>query len=277
MAEFLLIASALLHALWNAQAKRASSPSLQVLGILIFSALFSLAFLPFFPGESFPNKWALIWAGAAGLFEAGYVISLAASLERSPLGLSYTIMRGGAMLTVWFLSVLFFDERFNYLTSIGVGVLFLGLFFTTYAKNWREVFSIWPYLCALFIAGYHIFYDLSLSRGSNPASLFSFSLWIALPALFIYHGKNKFQRLKQHFHLSPIMMMLGGLVCTLSFILFLMGLSITGAGLALSLRNSSVIFAQIFALMIGEKISWRQWFGAFLVALGCVLVNYSVS
>jgi drug/metabolite transporter (DMT)-like permease len=65
---------------------------------------------------------------------------------------------------------------------------------------------------------------------------------------------------------------LGGIISALSFLLFLIGLRHSEAGLALTLRNTSVVFAQIFAYFIGEKISQYQWAGACLVAFGASII-----
>jgi drug/metabolite transporter (DMT)-like permease len=43
---------------------------------------------------------------------------------------------------------------------------------------------------------------------------------------------------------------------------------------ATSLRNSSVFFAQVLALFLGEKVAKRQWVGATLIALGAALLAY---
>ncbi|STY28830.1 transmembrane protein [Legionella wadsworthii] len=65
---------------------------------------------------------------------------------------------------------------------------------------------------------------------------------------------------------------LGGMISALSFLLFLIGLRDSEAGLALTLRNTSVVFAQIFAYFIGKKISPSQWVESFLVALGACFI-----
>ncbi|WP_233590579.1 EamA family transporter [Legionella qingyii] len=67
-------------------------------------------------------------------------------------------------------------------------------------------------------------------------------------------------------------MSFGGVLSALSFLLFLLGLRYAEAGLAITLRNTSVVFTQIFAYWIGEKISSLQWLGALLVTLGICLL-----
>jgi drug/metabolite transporter (DMT)-like permease len=65
-----------------------------------------------------------------------------------------------------------------------------------------------------------------------------------------------------------------GAVATASFLLFLDGLSLAGAGAALTLRNTSVVFAQLLALLLGERVPARQWIGAAFVAAGAAVLSW---
>jgi drug/metabolite transporter (DMT)-like permease len=65
-----------------------------------------------------------------------------------------------------------------------------------------------------------------------------------------------------------------GLLCTGSFLLFLSGLARSGAGPALTLRNTAVVFAQVLAVGMGEPVSSRQLLGSALVVAGAVLLAW---
>ncbi len=65
---------------------------------------------------------------------------------------------------------------------------------------------------------------------------------------------------------------LAGGVCTSSFLLFLVGLRGSGPATAMTLRNTPIVFAQILALAMGEKVPRRQVLGRLLVAAGATLV-----
>jgi drug/metabolite transporter (DMT)-like permease len=62
-----------------------------------------------------------------------------------------------------------------------------------------------------------------------------------------------------------------GLLCSASFLLFLTGLAAAGAGVALTLRNTSIVFAQGLSLALGERPTRTQVTGAVLVAAGATL------
>lgn len=268
----LIILSAVLHAAWNTFAKRNSNPYYEVLGIMSFATIFSLLFIPFFSGPLFETPTSFVWALASGLFETGYVITLAISLTQSSLGKAYIIMRGSAMIIVWFISAYFLDEKINLLNIIGISSVLSGLILTSKTFNSDQSKQLFPILCGICIAGYHLCYGRSLTYGANPAALFSTALWIALPCIFLLMKKNQRQLFKEKIKFNWKMTSIGGMISALSFLLFLIGLRHAEAGLALTLRNTSVVFAQIFAYLIGEKISQSQWIGALLVAFGASLL-----
>jgi len=295
----LLIASAFLHALWNALGKKSENPSRQVTGILIIASLiawifslFTLFFeIPYFTGLPFPNSSAWYWGLLAGVCEGGYFISLALALSHAPVGVAYIIMRGGAMLIVYAISATLLQEKINLMTLAGIGTALMGLYFSSQGQSGKNNSTsetqrprfLWSYICAFFIGTYHLCYSRSLNFGANPSWLFSLSLALALPALFIFnYRKNGLEEwkywkstLRGIFTLNNPWVMTGGLICTTSFLLYLMGLSHSAAGMALVLRNLSIVFAQFFALVIGEKVSPIQWIGSILVAVGASLVSLS--
>ena len=51
-------------------------------------------------------------------------------------------------------------------------------------------------------------------------------------------------------------------------------LALAGAGVVLTLRNISVVFAQVFAFALGERLPRRQVIGALLIALGAGLIGW---
>jgi drug/metabolite transporter (DMT)-like permease len=67
-----------------------------------------------------------------------------------------------------------------------------------------------------------------------------------------------------------------GTLCSVAFLLLLWGIARGGgAGLVLTLRNSSVVFATAFAALIGDRPSGHQVAGAVLVAGGAIALAAS--
>lgn len=272
----LVLASAFLHALWNALLKQQPDVEIAAVGVLCVAFLSSLAITPWFPGAPFPEHRGLAWAVGAGVFEGGYFISLALALLRAPLGYAYTVARGTAIGIVWPTSVIWLGERFGFTAITGVIILCLGLLVVGLEKGAHASGPgfLWSFACGLCVSGYHLCYKEALAANAQAPALFSLSLAIAVPLnlwRLRVEGRLKLWRRMRE---SPRAMLLTGIACTASFVVFLHALAIAGAGWVLTMRNTSILFAQGLALLIGERLTRRQIAGAALVALGALLTAW---
>jgi drug/metabolite transporter (DMT)-like permease len=268
----LVLLSALLHALWNALLKRERDTEAAAVGVLASATV--LAALVALAGGSgaFPRPSAFTWAVAAGLGEGFYFLTLARALSRAPLGLAYTVARGGAIVLVWPLSVLGLGEPFTLLAAAGAALVLLGLAAAGIQREQRGGLG-WSLACAISITAYHLAYKQSLAAGARASALFAVSLTLAL-ALNLAQLPQARARLAVLFRTRAVPLLLGGALCTAAFLIFLRALADAGAGAVLTLRNTSVVFAQLLGLMLGERPRPRQLLGAALVVAGAILVGW---
>jgi drug/metabolite transporter (DMT)-like permease len=280
LGSLLLVTSAALHAGWNALLKREPDKLVAVVAVLAVADLAAVAASVLTTGLYLPAG-SLVWALIAGACEAGYFVALAFALSRASYGLAYTVSRGGAMLMVWIVSALWLHERVDVLILSGVAVLFSGLLVanrvsragSSAAAPAQPLRS--SYLAALFIGGYHLAYGRALERGAAPAPLFAVALLLALPVTAVGLGRANARAAWHALLARPFALGSAGILTTASFVMFLGGLARTGAGAAITLRNTSILFAQAFAWMLGERVSARQALGAGLVVSGAALVAMS--
>jgi drug/metabolite transporter (DMT)-like permease len=276
-----LIASAFLHALWNALLKRERSPQLAVAGVLSAAAVFAVAAAGMSGRPAFANRAALAWGLGAGAFEGVYFITLAAALARADYSVVYTVARGGAMLFVWPAGVLLLGEPLTARAAIGACIVGLGLVLAAGRARGRgaqRAGIAFSAACAASIAGYHLCYDRALAEGAREAPLFAVALTTALPCVFAtLRGRASTAAVATTVArlATGLRWALAGILCTGSFLLFLLGLSVSGAAVALTLRNTSLCFAQVFAYALGERPARLQVVGALLVAAGAALVGGS--
>jgi drug/metabolite transporter (DMT)-like permease len=273
-AAALVLVSALLHATWNALIKRERDPRAAGLAVLAVALVVAALLVPFSGQAAFPNAHALAWALGAGAFEGGYFAALGLALARGPLGPAYTVARGGAMLVTWPVSIVFLGEAFPWQARAGALLIAGGLALT--AVRPRETATAaslgWAALCAVCIAGYHLSYKLALDSHAEPRALFAVALACALPINAGSLGAAAWRESVAALRRSPVALCLGGAACTASFLVFLDALSMAGAGAVLTLRNTSVLFAQALALWGGERADRRVLGGAALVVGGAVLL-----
>jgi drug/metabolite transporter (DMT)-like permease len=276
-----LLASALLHAGWNALLKRERDPEAAVLGVLSVALVAAVAAALAWPGPAFPEPASLAWSVAAGLCEGAYFVTLAAALGRASFGAVYAIARGGALVVVWPAATLLLGQPAT--PRGGAGALLVGLGVALVGLAGRQGPSdrpgrpgggsglAWAAACGVCVAGYHLCYDRALALGGAPPPVFAVALATALPLVAATRRRAA---------LAPASwsgrgrQALAGLLCTASFLLFLVGLAQAGAGPALTLRNTAVVFAQALAWAMGEPVPRRQLGGAALVAAGATLLAW---
>jgi len=271
-----LLASAFLHALWNALVKRERDPQVAVVGVLVSAVICSAAVALVMPGGGLPGRATVLWAVAAGALQAVYFVTLGEALSRATYGAVYAVARGGALLLVWPAAALVLREPFTARSAAGAALVGLGVVLVAIAGQERAsrggiAFAV---VCAASIAGYHLCFDRALALGGAPAPLFALAFAVALGPVWLQ------ARLAGRVAVGIDRRAAGrlfaaGALTTASFLLFLVGLANVGAGVALTLRNTSVVFAQVLAAALGEPLPRRQLLGSALVVLGAALVASS--
>jgi drug/metabolite transporter (DMT)-like permease len=254
----LVLTSALLHASWNALLKRGRNVEALSMGISVVALVLTAGAVPWLPGRVLPGHRALGWALGAGLFEGCYFLALIRALERAPLGFSYTWMRGGAVLVVWPLSMLFLGEAVTVRSALAVAVVCLGLGCMGLGSGRHFRGWAWAATAGLFIGLYTLCYKLALDAGGHPVALFATACALSLPIQLAVrvarHGPRTALAPPEQMGLA----LLAGVLCTASFVLYLQALAMAGAGAVSTLRNTSVVFAVLCSWSLGEKPGARQ-------------------
>jgi drug/metabolite transporter (DMT)-like permease len=276
VALVLVLSSAFLHASWNALLKRHPNPEVGVVSVISIAVVGGGLWTLGMRGQAFPTASGLAWALVAGAFEGIYLAALSRALKQAPLGLAYTVSRGGAMLLVWPVSVLWLGEAVSGWMVAGAVLLGVGLMVMNLTRPTGSAATgvAWAALAAVCIASYHLAYKLALGEGAQPPALFATGLLVALPVLVLERARKLgWATLTREARVRPGLVVVTGIVCTLSFALLLSALGSSGAGVVLTLRNTSITFALGLAALQGERLERRQLAGAGLVAVGAVLLG----
>jgi uncharacterized membrane protein len=270
----LVLGSALLHAAWNAILKRERDPRLAVVPVCGVAALLGTIVAIATPGIAFPTRAAWVFSLVAGVFEGAYFFTLGRALAGAPLGIVYTVSRGGALLLVWPFSIVMLAENVNSKGIAGTMLVALGLAATASEERTAGTSRaglLFASACAACIAGYHLAYKYALAAGAMPASTLALSMTTGVVLNVVVLDRDR-RRAAGVLARSPTVLVAGALAGG-SFLLFLFALTGGGAGAMLTLRNTSVVFAQLFAVFIGERSGARRWTGALLVAAGAILLG----
>jgi drug/metabolite transporter (DMT)-like permease len=275
----LVVASAFVHAWWNALLKRSREPQQAVIGISAFAALTSGVIALALAAPAASPK-AFFWIALSGVLEAAYFVTLAKALSLAPLGPVYTIVRGGALVLVWPVSVLALGEQVTAWRAAGTALVVLGLASTGAGERRTKVPGTEVHargialaaLCACFTGGYHLAYKVSLSSGAAPEIVVSVSLSIAALVNLVQVGGARRRKILEAAREQPGHVIGGGVLAALGFLVFLYAMKKEGAGVVLTLRNTSILFAQVFAFFMGDRPKRLGIVGAVLVFAGAVLL-----
>lgn len=276
-----MVLSAFLHAGWNALLRVEPDKDRGLVGAITCASLFAglIAAARWAAGAvPFPTNEAIVWTLVAGVAEALYFTTLARALEVGRLGAVYTVSRGGAVLVVWPLSIVLYQEVATVTSSAGSALVLLGLVLSSVgsasgANRAHRAGIAWAVACAVSIAGYHLAYKAALRSGANPSATFAVSLGLSAVISLIRIGAPGRRTLVAVVRARTFRIVLMGVVCGGSFLILMEALARGGSGYVLTLRNTSVLFAAGLAWTIGERPRRSEWIGAVFVAAGAVLMS----
>ena len=272
----LVLASAAMHATWNALIKtrsdRFASISLTTLGA-------SIVVLPILPFVDFPSIEVWIWIAASVIIHAGYRLFLVKTYDVGDFAQSYPLARGIAPLITTVGAIIFIGEIPEGLTVLGIVVLSFGALLMSLRGssdlskfNRRAVgFAL---LTSMLIAGYTLTDGYGV-RLANTAS--SYAAWLffcdglcSIAIGFLYRGRGLLTVLASEWKTS---LLTGGLLAGSYWIIMWAMTKAPIASIA-ALRETSILFAMLISvLVLGERVTpWRVLATVFIVG-GVVILR----
>jgi drug/metabolite transporter (DMT)-like permease len=264
----LALVSGVAHAAWNALAKSPGQERAATWTALALSWLVALAFWGIVGGDVVVGS--LPWIVLAGVGEAAYVFSLGMAYAHGDLALTYAVSRAAALVFVWPLSAGVFGTT---PTALALGATLLVVVGILLARRHGNAGARWNPLWTLAtgaaVALYHTGYKGAVDAGAGQAPAFVLALTLALPTLWLLLGRAV--RTQVPALLRRPRLVVAGILCAASFLLMLAALAAADSARILGVRNASVGFALLFALLGGERLARRQWVGVIVLFAGIVL------
>jgi drug/metabolite transporter (DMT)-like permease len=181
---------------------------------------------------------------------------------------------------VWPVSVVLLHEELSPVRVAGtvlvaLGVAAAGLGERSSVATSRVGFGgmVHAGVCAAFVAGYHLAYKVALASGGQPEVVVAISLSLASAVNIATLGRAGAREVLATVRAEKGRIAVAGFLTTLGFIVFLIAMARAGAGLVLTLRNTSILFAQLLAFLLGERVRRLGVVGAVLVTAGAVLLS----
>ena len=282
LASILAITAAFLHAVFGALQKGRHDPWISRAAIDLSYLVLALPVALFLVPWPDPHLWPVL-AGAMGIHIA-YKIAQAKTYQRGAFTVVYPVVRGSAPLVVVLVAMIVFDERFNAVQWVGLGLLVGGIF--GLALNSLRKLKVgrdtlvpalaWALNTGVTVAAYTTYDAWGIRLAANP---FTFLAWFfVLDGLFMPLLSWRRLAALPRAEVAPLAArgMIGAVVAFASFGSVMLATRIDDVGRAAVLRETSTVFAALVGwVILGEKVGPRRVALMALIALGAVIVEFA--
>lgn len=268
-----VLASALLHAAWNALLKASDDKDLETAATALVRGVIALVVLPF---VAWPSVASLPWMAASVAVHVLYFQSLAAAYRHGDLSFAYPVMRGGAPVIVTLAGVAWFGEVLQAPEVVAVALICVGV--VAFAAPPPGALgptrqALGHALANAAIIACYTLIDARGARVSGAPLGYALGLLLANGVVQAAIGVATRGREVPAHVLRHAPRVIAGALCTLgAYAIVLWAMTRAPVGLVAVLRETSVLFAAaIGALFLGERFTRRR-----LVATGAVLAGLLV-
>jgi drug/metabolite transporter (DMT)-like permease len=262
--------SALLHASWNAIIKQSADPrgalAASVIGAAVPAGGVLLA-------TGLPGAVVLPWLAAAASVNIASMIFTARAYAAGDFAVVYPLVRGLVPLILALVAPPLFGERLAPPKLAGIATVSVGIATLAWAAGTRagrlDLRAFLLALPAALMAAAYVLIDAQAARqGGAPIAYAAAASVVNAGAMAAFDGLRRrkvLANLRRHAGVAVSC----GTLSVASYLLFVWALARAPAALAATLRESSILFAVLIAvLLLGERVG-----GAKLAAIGLVLVG----
>lgn len=272
----IVLASALMHAGWNAVLRFRGDRIALMTMLAAMSALIALPGLFF---VDFPRTEAWPWLALSVCLHLGYNVFLANAYAHGELGQIYPLARGSAPMLTLAASILLLGENLSPFATLGIIVLGLGIVTLSLDGGVKALRAsprglVFALITAVFITGYTLSDGIGARAAGDPHA---YVLWLfvldGIPLLawaFWRQGRATGRMIAQNWKAGFI----AGALSLGAYWIAIWGFTVAPIALVAALRETSVVFAVIIGvLFLGEKIKAQRVLAIVIVIAGLVLMR----
>jgi len=272
----LVIGAAVIHAGWNALAKRASDP---LAFLWCAGALGTVLYLPgvlyVLAPAGFPRP-AVPFVIATILLHSVYFWTLARAYHSGDLSVVYPIARGLGVVLVPVLAYAIFDVRLSPAGLLGITLVVLGVFALHWRRGPRAISLLapgtgWAAMTGLTIAGYSLVDKAGVARLHPLAYIGLMELGASLVLLPAILGRREAVRREWQSNFSRVLA--AAVLSPGAYLLVLFAFQLSKVAYVVAGREVSIVLsALIGSLWMREGHLGQRLAGAAVVAAGVVCV-----
>ncbi len=271
----LVLASAAMHASWNALLKGGSDRLRSVTVMAVTTSVIAGLGALFLPRPRMAS-WGCIALSAA--LHVVYNLLLVASYKHGDLGVSYPIARGSSPLLVAVGAMAIAREKLELLSMTGVVFISMGIVGLAFEN--RKGLAARALIPALLTGATIAAYTLADGLGARLSGHSqAYAAW-----LFVSYGPAMllililWRRHADHFRLDAeaARSALGGIVSMLAYAIVIWAASVSPMGPVSALRETGVVFAALIGrVFLDETLGPRRLAACTVVALGAACLGFA--
>ena len=273
----LVIGAAVLHAGWNALAKRAADP------LAFLWCAGGVGTLLYLPGVVYVltvsgfRRAAWPFVIATIVLHSAYFFTLGRAYRSGDLSVVYPIARGLGVVLVPVLAFAIFDERLSPAGVLGVALVVLGIFALHWRRRQRTATSLlapgtgWAITTGIIIAGYSLVDKAGVARLSPLAyiGLMELGAYIVLGPVVLARR----DALRREWRTNRLAVLAAGILSPGAYLLVLFAFQLSKAAYVVAGREMSIVLsALIGSLWMSEGRLGQRLAGAAVVAAGVACV-----
>ncbi len=270
----LVMAAALLHAIWNAMVKTGDNKQTGMFMVALGNGVLGLMVGLSLP---FPEPRIWLWIAASGLIRAAYLLFLGHAYEHGDLSRVYPIARGAAPLFVLLVGGFFLSDRLSRPEMAGIVILGIGILLMA-----QGVFSSGESvrLVPLAIGSAMATASYSIVDGIGARLMgdgIAFTGWALAATALVYTPAILWMRGRGVMRAERAVWISGGVAGLASYVAYSIAVwAMTQAPIALvtALRETSILFAVLIGwLLFSERMGAGKAVAAILIVGGAALTR----
>jgi len=274
----LVLAAAVIHAGWNALAKRAGVAGDPLAFLWCAGAIGTLLYLPgvlYVLTETGLPRAALPFVVATILLHSAYFFTLGRAYRSGDLSIVYPVARGLGVVLVPGLALVIFDERLSPFGVLGITLVVLGIVILHWRRRARaSLFAPgtgWAIATGVTIAGYSLVDKAGVARLSPLAYIGLMELGATCVLGSVLFGRR--DALRREWQVNRTAVLIAGLLSPGGYLLVLFAFQLSKAAYVVAGREVSIVLsALIGSLWMGEGRLAQRAVGALVVAAGVACV-----
>jgi drug/metabolite transporter (DMT)-like permease len=272
---FVLLAAALMHAIWNAVVKF-DGKKLFILSMIDGMAMFlGILLIPF---VSIPEKEVWIYLAISVVLNILYRIFLIMAYELGEFSRVYPLVRGLPPLAVTILAILFLDEEISQINIVGIVFISLGIISLMIGRfNYQRKTIMFSLLSGSCIAIYTLVDGAGIRTSSD---IYSYIVWFTVlenmpfPLFVTLFHRSEF---KPFLFKSYGKGLIGGGAAAAGYGIVLWAMTFANLGSVSALRESSILFATLIGVFVfKEGFGIKKIVASAAIVVGIFLIQLSL-